>query len=924
MTLNIQQLRQQDWQQAIEPRTLARGEFCARQGLARIVSLGTDSFSASCQGSSEQRYRQQIKLQDQGGRWRVEGRCSCPVRFNCKHVVAALLTLEAQWLAGAAIAPTAEKLVHPAPIQQDAEHAPPGRLAATAPQSQERPQDNSTWPRAPGRSSAATPVPEQLLDNVKPQAVLVLGSHVRVHYDARKARMVEQAQHRAALAFEYAGRLAFGTAAKDLLVRLDEHNNLRIRRDRQAEAGLRTTLHDAGFSVALRQSEALALQPGEHFELPNDKAWLAFVQRQLPQLREQGWQIQLQPDFRFNLTPVDDWYATVEESPQQDWFDLELGIEVQGQRLSLLPILLQAIPSWMLAPGALAQHQDDEVLLVNLPQSDTRLALPFARLKPLLASLGELFWRAPPANLQQLRLARADLGRLTALAQGPTLNWRGGERLRDFAQRLHRLPEHNLLAPTDLHATLRPYQLQGLAWMRSLAELEVGGVLADDMGLGKTVQTLAHILGEQQAGRLSAPALIVMPTSLLANWQDEAAHFTPQLKVLTLHGPKRHGQFAAIAEHDLVFTTYALLARDIERLAAQPWQLLILDEAQNIKNPRSKVALAAGQVPAHQRLCLSGTPLENHLGELWSLFNFLLPGWLGDAKSFNRDYRVPIEKYGDLQRLAQLNGRIKPFLLRRTKEQVASELPPKTEITHWIELTSAQRDRYEILRLAMDKKVRGQIERLGLARSQIVILEALLRLRQACCDLRLLGDSVQPLKSSDSGKLTALLKMLEQLFAEGRRVLLFSQFTSMLTLIEVELQARQIPYALLTGSTRDRRAPVQAFQNGSLPIFLISLKAGGAGLNLTAADTVIHFDPWWNPAAEAQASDRAHRIGQDKPVFVYKLIARGSVEEKIQQLQQAKASLARGVLDGGGQADWQLSPDDIDALFAPLRSEFKR
>jgi non-specific serine/threonine protein kinase len=230
-----------------------------------------------------------------------------------------------------------------------------------------------------------------------------------------------------------------------------------------------------------------------------------------------------------------------------------------------------------------------------------------------------------------------------------------------------------------------------------------------------------------------------------------------------------------------------------------------------------------------------------------------------------------------------------------------------------------QRDRYETLRLAMDKKVRAEIARQGLARSQIVILEALLRLRQACCDLRLLGeDSDTALGSHDSGKLSELLEMLEELFAEGRRVLLFSQFTSMLTLIENELKVRQIPYAKLTGSTQDRRTPVQQFQAGELPIFLISLKAGGAGLNLTAADTVIHFDPWWNPAAEAQASDRAYRIGQDKPVFVYKLIARGSVEEKIQQLQQSKADLARGLLEGGSQAQWQLGEEDLQALFAPL------
>jgi non-specific serine/threonine protein kinase len=311
--------------------------------------------------------------------------------------------------------------------------------------------------------------------------------------------------------------------------------------------------------------------------------------------------------------------------------------------------------------------------------------------------------------------------------------------------------------------------------------------------------------------------------------------------------------------------------------------------------------------------------MENHLGELWSLFHLLMPGWLGDQQAFKQDYRLPIEKHGDLNRLAHLKARVRPFLLRRTKEQVAPELPPKSEITQYLELTEAQRDRYEAVRLAMDSKIRAEIQRQGLARSQLLILEALLRLRQVCCDLRLLDDEAAAgCKSADSAKLSALLPMLEELFAEGRRVLLFSQFTGVLELIAAELKARKIPYAQLTGSTRDRRTPVEEFQAGRLPVFLISLKAGGAGLNLTAADTVIHFDPWWNPAAEAQASDRAYRIGQDKPVFVYRLIARGSVEEKIQQLQKAKAELARGLLEGAVQGEWRMDEEEIAALFAPL------
>lgn len=548
------------------------------------------------------------------------------------------------------------------------------------------------------------------------------------------------------------------------------------------------------------------------------------------------------------------------------------------------------------------------------------MALPFGRLKPVLATLGEFYLQEPGET--SLRLSSADATRLNPLEDLPLL-WEGGEHIRSFAQRLRDIKDYSAEPPSGLNATLRPYQLEGLSWMQSLRQLEVGGILADDMGLGKTLQTLAHVLTEKNAGRLDRPCMVVMPTSLIPNWLDEAAHFAPQLKVLALYGAARKKHFDHLADYDLILTTYALLPKDVERLARQPLHILVLDEAQYIKNPTSKAAQAARELNARQRLCLSGTPLENHLGELWSLFHFLLPGWLGDVKSFNRDYRVPIEKHASDVRLQHLNGRIKPFLLRRTKEQVATELPPKTEIIHWVDLNEAQRDVYETMRLAMDKKVRDEITRKGVARSQIIILEALLKLRQVCCDLRLVNEAALPTRGSTSGKLDSLMEMLEELFEEGRKILLFSQFTSMLSLIEQELEKRGIAYALLTGQTRDRRSPVKDFQSGKRQIFLISLKAGGVGLNLTEADTVIHYDPWWNPATENQATDRAYRIGQEKPVFVYKMIARGTVEEKIQHLQKEKSDLAAGVLDGRTTGDWKLQSDDIDALFAPLPDKSK-
>jgi len=769
------------------------------------------------------------------------------------------------------------------------------------------------------------PRKERLIDDLRPVALLSLGSHLAINYQPGNQRMVSEHQHRAGLSFIYGDACVHGKRDGERIRHLAGDELQLIARHAQAEQALRKQLEQLGFRPALRQSQALPKDSAEMFQLPGEEAWLGFVQQHLPELRRQGWQIDIHPGFAYDLTAIDSWYAEIDEAADDDWFDLDLGIVVKGQRIGILPVLLRLIRQnpQLLTPRALAQRSDEEQLRVQLDRPGQRdgltlqVALPFARIKPILTTLGELYLREPMDGAS-LRLSKADGARLAGLEELRP-DWRGGERLRRFAKRLNSPSAQACPAPDALNATLRPYQLQGLAWMQTLRELGAGGILGDDMGLGKTLQSIAHILVEKQAGRLDRPALVVMPTSLIPNWQDEARRFAPQLRVLTLTGTSRQKHFGELAEHDLLLTSYALLTRDIAVLREQPLHVLILDEAQHIKNPSSKAAQAARALQTRQRLCLTGTPLENHLGELWSLFHFLMPGWLGDAKRFTHDYRNPIEKHGDEPRLAHLRARIRPFLLRRTKEQVATELPAKNEFVHWVELNDAQRELYETLRLAMDRKVRDEIERKGLARSQMVILEALLKLRQVCCDLRLLkGESTRAIRGSSSGKLDSLLEMLDELMSEGRRVLLFSQFTSMLALIEQALHKRGIAYVKLTGETDDRRTPVARFQAGEVPLFLISLKAGGTGLNLTAADTVIHYDPWWNPAAENQATDRAYRIGQDKPVFVYRLITRGTVEERIRQLQARKAELAAGVLEGAGDAGWQLGEQDIDALFAPL------
>lgn len=880
------------WEPLFKAQSVERGLGYALQKRVTLQHASPNLVRTVCRGSGMETYVQTLQFKDaERTRHFVVGTCTCPVRNNCKHCAAALFYL------------------------QDPENLP-GILNIVDQQI-----------AAPGSKAEDKPtLPERIIANVEPEPRLILASFEFSAYEPRNGKMQRHIQHRAALAFRYGEFYTSGIPSPGRSSDIVRHlvdETLRLRRHLDREGHYRKQLQEIGFRIATRQSKALPDSAGEMFELPSDKAWLSFMLDELPTFREQGWQIEMNEDFGFDVTPVDDWYAVVDEEPERDWFDLELGIIVNGERLSLLPILINLLrthPELMTLSG-IAKRRDDEQLLVQLNHftprggSPIQVALPYGRLKTVLATLGDFYWREEGNDA--IRLNTADAVRLKQLDDLP-LVWQGGDRLRQFSERLATIKNAQVKPPKDLNATLRPYQLEGLSWMQTLRELEVGGVLADDMGLGKTLQTLAHLLMEKQAGRLDHPALAVMPTSLIPNWMDEAKHFTPQLKVLALYGANRHQDYERLQDYDLILTTYALLPRDVELLSKQLLHVLVLDEAQYIKNPNSKAAQAARQLNARQRLCLSGTPLENHLGELWSLFHFLMPGWLGDAKQFNSNYRNPIEKSGDEARLQHLNARIRPFLLRRTKEQVATELPPKTEIVHWVELNDAQRDVYETMRLAMDKKVRDEITRKGVARSQIIILEALLKLRQVCCDLRLVNSAPAGARQSSSAKLESLMQMIEELLAEDRKILLFSQFTSMLELIEIELAQRGIEYALLTGRTKDRRTPVQDFQSGKRSIFLISLKAGGTGLNLTAADTVIHYDPWWNPAAENQATDRAYRIGQEKPVFVYKMIARGTVEEKIQHLQHEKSALASGVLDGRTAGDWRLHNDDIEALFAPL------
>ena len=670
--------------------------------------------------------------------------------------------------------------------------------------------------------------------------------------------------------------------------------------------------------LVLQWPQTEGLDPSKtllRFEGPAELTWVRFLGTTVPQLRESGWRIDIDDDFPYSIVDsLDDWHADVRETSPQ-WLELDLGIDVEGERVALLPILLQA-----LAENGIATDDDlprlaerDEPIFGKLP-SGAYLALSPARIARVLATLAEFFGAEAALGADgTLAIPRIHAASIADLRDVIPLNWETTA-LRDLVDALGAIDPANLELPATFKTELRPYQRDGVAWLQALSAHGFGGVLADDMGLGKTVQLLAHIAIEKAAGRLNAPVLVIAPTSVVPNWRSEIARFVPEMRVVSLTGPDRAERFDQIERADIALTTYALLPRDAHVLLERTWSIAVLDEAQAVKNPRAKAAVAARQVRAEQRLCLTGTPIENHLEELWSIYAFAVPGLLGERKHFSQFFRTPIEKRNDTLRRTALAARLRPFLLRRTKERVASDLPPKTEIIQWVELEGAQRDLYETIRLAMHKRVRDEVARRGLARSRIVVLDALLKLRQVCCDPRLLKLPAAA-NVTESQKLEALLEMLESLIDDGRRVLLFSQFTSMLDLMKPELNKRKMPFVELRGDTRDRETPVQRFQAGEVPLFLISLKAGGTGLNLTAADTVIHYDPWWNPAVERQATDRAHRIGQEQHVFVYKLIAQGTVEEKIVELQTRKGALAADLFEETATTPLQLTTTELDQLF---------
>jgi superfamily II DNA or RNA helicase len=670
------------------------------------------------------------------------------------------------------------------------------------------------------------------------------------------------------LSFDYGGSVAPSLRPGDTFV--DSQRAAQVFRDRSAEGALRRELAEFGRLA----DDRLECNPERIADL-------------VYALTDRGWTI-----FADGRTLRRPGAANLGVSSGIDWFDLDGGVTYDGA-VAQLPELLKAARS-----GRGVVRLDDGSLGI-LPRE-------WLERHASLLALAEV-------DGEKVRFRSSQAALLDELLDGAQ-DVRLDERFRDIRQRIRNFERIEPGDPPEgFLGNLRDYQRHGVGWIRFLGDFGWGGCLADDMGLGKTIQVLAWLAGRaatRTAGEARLPCLAIVPRSVVHHWMDESERYAPQLKVMVYHGATRFNLLGHISSHDLVVTTYHTLRNDIGDFSKMEFDAVILDEAQAVKNARSQAARAVRVLKARQRLALTGTPVENHLGDLWSLFDFLNPGMLGAVGAF----RETFVNDDDPARLDRLRAAVRPFVLRRTKRDVAPELPEKTEETIYCEMTDAQQKKYNELRDFYRASVFGRVESDGLARSRMHVLEALLRLRQTACHPGLLDAN---LPADDSGKIEALMPMVLELIDEGHKALVFSQFTSFLSIVRTLLDREGVTYEYLDGKTRDRQARIDRFQkDDACKLFLISLKAGGVGLNLTAADYVFILDPWWNPAAEAQAIDRTHRIGQDKKVIAYRLVSGGTVEEKILELQGRKRDLAASIITESSSLMSELTREDLDVLLS--------
>ncbi|HEX6972971.1 MAG TPA: DEAD/DEAH box helicase [Vicinamibacterales bacterium] len=696
---------------------------------------------------------------------------------------------------------------------------------------------------------------------------------VRVSRPERTNPYAARQDLRAVVQFDYDGTIV---DAPPGATAYDAARRRLVRRDRAAEQAAVDRLHQLGFRYTW-----------SHFE---SRQVLGISPEQFPRVVQtlvaEGWRVEA--DGRAFRAAVG---MKLSVSSGIDWFDLHGDVDFGDGRSAPFPQLLAAV------------ERGDNVVVLD-DGSVGLLPEEWLRRYMSLAAFGHADGDAIRFEKNQASLLDALLAVEPAIAVDEV-----------FARVRAQLGEFRGIHPEDPPPSfighLRVYQQEALGWFDFLRRFGFGGCLADDMGLGKTVMVLALLEARrhERRGAERAPSLAVVPRSLVFNWMDEAARFAPKLKVFDYTGPLR--DMAGIRDADLVLTTYGTMRRDAPTLRDIAFDYVILDEAQAIKNATTASAKAARLLRARHRLALSGTPIENHLGELWSLFEFLNPGLLGSARAFQRANTGRIRGDEDLEWLSRA---LRPFILRRTKDQVAPELPPRTEQTIHCELEPAQRRQYDELRTHYRDSLLKRVARDGINRSKMHILEALLRLRQAACHSGL----VDPRHADQpSAKFEILVPRLKEIIEEGHKALVFSQFTSLLALLKQRLDAEGVTYEYLDGRTRDRASRVERFQNDpACPVFLISLKAGGVGLNLTAAEYVFLLDPWWNPAVEAQAIDRAHRIGQSRHVFAYRLLARDTVEEKVAELQQNKRDLADAILRADAGLVRTLKAEDLELLLS--------
>ncbi|MCX7590287.1 MAG: SNF2 family helicase, partial [Kiritimatiellae bacterium] len=718
----------------------------------------------------------------------------------------------------------------------------------------------------------------------------LLSQHARIESEiSRDLFTIEPAQPRFCLNV----RGSPASLAATLRVRYGELELVAAKPDPREHFGIPDPEDLMRYTVRNMEAERRALQElgrcgfrgevgDELSPLVGNRLVLNFLGSTVPVLRRKGWQVVMEGRIASYLsenvefaTPV----VQIHHVPGMNWFEVGLSYE-DKQGLSISPAEIQLA----LRRGESYLTRDNRTILIDSEAVES-LHDVFRDCASLEGERSGRF-RVPAVYTPFVKSA---LDGLDGVDVECPPAWRA-----KADQLLGATAPEPVSLGEPLDSILRSYQKQGVSWLRFLEQNGFCGLLADEMGLGKTLQALAWLqLPPVDPVARGKPALVVCPSSLTENWADEAARFVPHMRVLLLTGPDRHEKFAQIPASDLVITSYAILRRDTEDLAGIEFSTVILDEAQHIKNRSTQNARAAKSLRAVRRLVLTGTPVENSVSDIWSIMDFLMPGYLGSHETFRQKYELEIARGGPEGEAAQLRlkRKLQPFLLRRLKKDVSRDLPPKIEKISLCSLTAEQQAVYAELLASARRRITDMVAKQGLNRARMEILTTLLRLRQVCCHVGLLNLPGLHIEHP-SAKLEQFWELLDEALDGGHRVLVFSQFVAMLTILRRELESRDIRYCYLDGTTKERLKVVQQFnREREIPVFLISLKAGGTGLNLTGADMVIHFDPWWNPAVEDQATDRAHRIGQRRTVYSIKLITRGTVEEKVLELQARKKAV---------------------------------